>query len=127
MVSAIKMGKFEHIRLLNTDLRRGRIKFREDSEWISEASKLKKKTTAKEGENGKVSEDPKAPNHMCDAVLYAYLQCRQFWYREPEVIIDERTAFKKQNDLDRENRFTRRENNVINHEDGEVFTSWYDY
>ena len=55
LLSAEKMGKFEHIRLLNTDLRRGRIKFREHSEWITEVSKLKKKTKAKEGENGKVT------------------------------------------------------------------------
>lgn len=124
--SADKMGKFEHIRLLNTDLRRGKVKFKESATWISEASKLKKKTTAKEGENGKVTEDPKAPNHMTDAVLYGYLRARHFWYREQEVISDERSELQKQNDLDRLNRFTRKENNVINHEEGYALTSWYD-
>lgn len=64
-IAADKMGKFEHIRLMNTDLRRGKIKFKEDCIWIQEASKLKKKTKAKEGENGKVMEDDKAPNHAC--------------------------------------------------------------
>ena len=64
-MAAEKMGKFEHIRLMNTDLRRGKIKFKEDCIWIQEASKLKKKTKAKEGENGKVMEDDKAPNHAC--------------------------------------------------------------
>jgi hypothetical protein len=126
MVSADKMGKFEHIRLMNTDLRRGRIKFREHSEWIGEITKLKKKTTAREGENGKVMEDPKAPNHSADANLYAYLQCRQYWYKEPIVTTDERSEIQKQNDLDKVNRFTRKQNNVIDYEDGEVFTSWSD-
>lgn len=124
MIPADKMGKFEHIRLLNTDLRRGRVKFREHSEWISEVSKLKKKTKAKEGENGKIMEDPKAANHMADAVLYAYLECRQYWYKESVVTRDERSIYQKQNDLDRFNRFTKEKNNVINYEEGETSVYW---
>lgn len=127
MIAADKMGKFEHIRLMNTDLGRSRIKFLEDSVWIQEASKLKKKTKAKDGENGKVFEDDKAPNHACDAALYAYLRCRHYWYVEKEIIIDERTRLQKQNDLDRQKRFEKQSENAINYEDGEVFTTYRDY
>lgn len=127
-VSADKMGKFEHIRLMNTDLRRGRIKFREHSEWIQEVSKLKKKTAAKEGENGKVFEDPKAPNHSADANLYAYLQCRQFWYKEEEINLDERSELQKQNDLDKEKRFSKdRNNGKVDYEEGFTSVSWEDW
>ena len=93
--SADKAGKFEHIRLMNTDLRRGRIKFKEGSDWIIEASKLKKKTSAREGENGKVTEDSRSANHCCDAALYAYLECRQYWFVEKEIITDDRTRQRK--------------------------------
>ncbi len=93
--SADKAGKFEHIRLMNTDLRRGRLKFKEGSDWIIEASKLKKKTSAKEGENGKVIEDPRAANHACDAALYCYLECRQYWYVDKQETLDERSKDRK--------------------------------
>jgi hypothetical protein len=126
--SADKMGKFEHIRLMNTDLRRGKIKFKEDCIWITEASKLKKKTTAKEGENGKVSEDPKAPNHMCDAGLYGYLQARHYWFREQVVIVDERTENQKQHEKEKQNRFEKRKNDdMVDTLDGYVPFTYEDY
>lgn len=125
--SADKQGKFEHIRLMNTDLRRGRLKFQEHSEWIQEASKLKKKTKAKEGENGKVIEDPKAANHLCDSSLYAYLECRQYWYKEPEVEIpDERNIFSKENARDKELRFAKSEFKEVDREDGFTVISRYE-
>lgn len=124
---ADKMGKFEHIRLMNTDLGRGRIKFPETSVWIQEASKLKKKTKAKEGENGKVMEDDKAPNHMCDANLYAYLRAKHYWFTETIEIVDERTALQKQNEIDRKNRFEKQENSDTLYEDGYVSFHYEDY
>lgn len=126
-IPADKMGKFEHIRLMNTDLGRGKIKFKEDATWIQEASRLKKKTKAKEGENGKVMEDDKAPNHMCDATLYAYLRAKHYWFQEHVEIIDNRSALQKQNELDRQKRFEKTSEDAINYEDGEVFTSYRDY
>lgn len=126
-IPADKMGKFEHIRLMNTDLGRGRVKFKETSTWIQEASKLKKKTKAKEGENGKVMEDDKAPNHMCDAGLYSYLRAKHYWFREIVEIVDERTLRQKQNAIDRQNRFENTATHDIDYEDGFTPVYFEDY
>jgi hypothetical protein len=126
LISADKYGKFEHIRLLNTDLQRGRIKCLEGSEWAIEMLKLKRKYRFNAGENGKVVEDPRAANHLCDAALYAYLQCRQYWYKEVVVDLTDKSSRKYQSDLERQNRLSRDKQTETNYYDGEVdlWSSW---
>jgi hypothetical protein len=83
MVKAEKTEKFDHIELVNSDFHSGRIKIIAGSDLERELLGLQwdlekgdRKTLA---HLGKLREDPKCPNHLCDALLYSWRFSYHFW------------------------------------------------
>lgn len=78
MEPAEKTQKRGAIEILNNDLRTGRAKVLRTTcqEWIDEATSL---TWA---DDEQLKEDPRQPNHACDAVLYAHREHRSFLANE---------------------------------------------
>jgi len=80
---AKKTEKYEHAMLMSDDLTAGRIKLRDGSPLHLEMSVLPSDPDSPEG--GGLKEDPRYPNHCCDAGLYAWRGARH-WLYEPEEI-----------------------------------------
>lgn len=76
IMPAEKREKFDFIELLNSDFHCGRIKIIPGSELEMELLGLQydltKNTKAALARQGKLREDPKCPNHLCDAFLYLW-------------------------------------------------------
>lgn len=76
IVKADKHEKFDHIELLNSDFHSGRIKIIEGTDLEIELMRLQwdlsKDSKARLIKLGRLREDPKCPNHLCDALLYLW-------------------------------------------------------
>lgn len=75
IVPAEKTEKYDYIELLNDDSRRGLSKIhRKDAEQLrDERSRL-------QWDEDRRKEDKRFPNHVCDADLYAWRECRQWMH-----------------------------------------------
>ena len=92
---AEKRFKQDHIELINGDFLMDRIKVIQGSDldhelcglqWdLSNDSKVILSRT------GKLREDPKCPNHLCDALLYAWRFCHHFWATPRAVKVEKGT------------------------------------
>jgi hypothetical protein len=79
--SAMKAKKHDAIRALNSDLTMGLLRAVEGQPYVDEALELKKQHKG----HGEWKEHPGLPNDCCDAVLYAWRECRHWNYEEPEL------------------------------------------
>lgn len=83
IIAAEKKEKFDHIELLNSDFHCGRIKIQVGSDLEREMLGLQydlsqeRKTVL--ARMGKLREDPKCPNHLCDAFLYLWRYAYHYW------------------------------------------------
>ncbi len=81
--AAQKRDKYDHVRLLNDDLRTGFVKVQQGSPYALELAELPK---AAEPEDDKPEsapkEDPRFANHCCDAGLYSYRGAMHFLHRD---------------------------------------------
>ena len=66
------------IKLMNSDLARGLIKIKEDSELLTEWDKLQYNLAG-------TAEDKRFDNHLSDAALYTWMESRHFLYEEKTV------------------------------------------
>lgn len=83
--AAKKTEKYEHVRLMNDDLRGGFIKLMAGSPYAEEIAELPKKQPWPDPENPEAppQEHPLFANHCCDAGLYAYRGAMHYLHREP--------------------------------------------
>lgn len=71
--AAKKTDKPGHVRLFNDELRAGRVKLRRGSPYSQEIAVLPKVLDWDEEKTGRPApEDPRFPNHCCDAGLYSW-------------------------------------------------------
>ena len=83
---AQKKAKASFIETLNDDLLGGKIKIRADDDVIGEWEKLQwnEVEALRGGERVMVKiEDPRLPNHLSDATLYAWREAKHFMYEAP--------------------------------------------
>jgi hypothetical protein len=80
---ALKTDKIGHVKLLNADMRVGKVKIVGPAcpELIDEIQGLCWVHT----DNGQPKEDPGAPNHCTDSFLYSWRDCSAYANREPEA------------------------------------------
>ena len=79
---AQKLGKVEHIDLVNDDLIEGRCKLLEHSALVREMKTLAWETDRKSGLPNRMKEKEGLPNDNCDAFLYTrWLAQHHFWQR----------------------------------------------
>lgn len=78
---AEKTQKFAFIELLNGDLQAGALKFirHKNRDLIDELGTLLW-TEDEEGKPDHTEIDPRFPDHLCDALLYGWRACRQYYY-----------------------------------------------
>lgn len=97
MEAAKKTEKMDHIELVNADFHTGSIKIilgtDLDNELCGLQWSLEDGSKAELAHLGKLKEDPKCPNHLCDALLYLHRLSSHFWARtektkEPEYGTD---------------------------------------
>ncbi len=81
LTSAEKTDKATFLRLLRDDIIEGKVKIVKDrnNELVTEWKQLKWKDEQRE------HEDPRCQNHLSDATLYAWRECRHF-YADKEII-----------------------------------------
>lgn len=83
IVPAEKQKKFEYIELLNSDFSNGRVKILLGGETDSEMCGLQWDTSKGDvltmARLGKLTEQKRCPNHLCDAFLYAWRYCYHFF------------------------------------------------
>lgn len=76
IIAAQKTEKFDHIELLNSDFHAGRIKIilgsNLDNELCGLQWDLSRDTKEKLVRKGRLREDARCPNHLCDALLYLW-------------------------------------------------------
>jgi hypothetical protein len=86
---AQKQHKYDHVRLLNDDLRGGFVKLAQGSPYALEMAELPKRTEPDDEkfEEKAPTEDPRFPNHCCDAGLYAYRGAMHFLHRDTPALI----------------------------------------
>ena len=70
--AAKKTEKVEHVRLMNDELLSGRIKLQRGGEYSMEMASLPKDPDWDPYSGKPQGEDPRFPNHKCDAGLYAF-------------------------------------------------------
>jgi hypothetical protein len=87
---ADKTQKYDHIELVNSDFHSGRLKLIRDSHLAREMEELvwdlSKDSLRALARAGKLRESPRCPNHLCDALLYAWRFCYHRWHRTAEVL-----------------------------------------
>lgn len=81
---AEKKEKFDHIELVNSDFLAGRIKIIPGTDLDSELQTLQWALGEDEDKGdlaarGKLKPAPGLPDHLCDALLYAWRFCHHFW------------------------------------------------
>lgn len=78
--AAKKTEKYEHVRLFNDDLLGGFVKFQEGSVYWQEISQLPRDLDWPPPDKAEAAprEDPRFPNHCCDAGLYGYRAARHY-------------------------------------------------
>lgn len=90
--AAEKKEKFDFIELLNSDFHCSRIKIVPGSdlelELLALHFDLSKDSKAKLARQGKLKEDPKCPNHLCDAFLYLWRYSYHTFARPIAVVTD---------------------------------------
>lgn len=87
---AQKQHKYDHVRLLNDDLRGGFALLQAGSPYALEMAELPKDPDWPDPDKPEKppTEDPRFPNHCCDAGLYAYRGAMHYLHRDaPEVIL----------------------------------------
>lgn len=81
--AAKKPDKQDHIELVNSDFALGNIKIIPGSDLAHELSGLQWDLSRDSKvilvRTGRLREDPQCPNHLCDALLYAYRYSYHFW------------------------------------------------
>lgn len=85
---AKKTEKYEHVLLMNGDLRGGFVQLAPGSVYAQEMAALPKKQPWPDPDDPQAppSEDPRFPNHCCDAGLYSYRGAMHYLHRpEPEL------------------------------------------
>jgi hypothetical protein len=83
---AEKSKKREFIQMMNGDFRTGKILVHADDKVYR--SQLQHLQWDDKGQR----EDPRFPNDACDAALYAWRECRNWIYREPDAVPEPGTA-----------------------------------
>lgn len=93
---AKKTDKQDWIELVNGDFARGRIKIIPGTDLAHELAGLQWDLSRESkmilARTGKLREDPKCPNHLCDAFLYLYKFSYHFWSEPREQRIDPTSA-----------------------------------
>jgi hypothetical protein len=81
---AKKSEKYEHVRLLSDDLATGHVKLAAGSPYAQEIAQLARDQDWPPPDKPEAlpREDPRCPNHCCDAGLYAYRGARHYLYQE---------------------------------------------
>ncbi len=83
IIPAEKREKFDHIELVNADFHSGKIKIIPDSDLDLELRTLqwdlRKSSKTDLARAGKLREHPSLPNHLCDALLYAWRYSHHYW------------------------------------------------
>lgn len=84
--AAKKTEKYEHVRLLNDDLAGGFVQLSPGSELAQEMSELPKdpEWPPEDKPEAPPREDPRFPNHCCDAALYAWRAAWHYLHTEEE-------------------------------------------
>lgn len=84
--AAKKTEKYEHVRLLNDDLAGGFVKLEAGSIYAEEMAQLARDADwpPKDKPEAPPREDPRLPNHCCDAGLYAWRGGFHYLHREVE-------------------------------------------
>jgi hypothetical protein len=80
--AAKKSEKAEHVRLMNDEFLTGRIKVQRGGEYAAELVALPKDPDWDPLSGKAPLEDPRFPNHLCDAGLYAWRRAWHFLYEE---------------------------------------------
>jgi len=82
---AKKSEKYEHVLLLNDELRSGHAKLRLGSSYAAEMTELPKKQPWPDPDDPQAppQEDPRFANHCCDAGLYAFRGAMHYLHRDP--------------------------------------------
>lgn len=84
MVYAEKTEKFAYIEMLNSDFQAGRVKIPYGGELDDALSMLQwdlsDGTKHELAAAGKLKEDKRTPNHLCDALLYGWRYCQHNFY-----------------------------------------------
>lgn len=96
---AQKTHKYDHVRLLNDDLRTGFVKLQQGSPLALEMAVLPKEDDPDEEEKAEKApkEHPGFPNHCCDAGLYSYRGAMHFLHRDaPPKIIKQSPEWNRQ-------------------------------
>lgn len=82
--NAAKSDKPGHVRLMNDDFITGRIKVQRGGEYAGELSGLPKDPDWDPDSGKPPGEDPRFPNHLCDAGLYSWRRAMAYLDYEPE-------------------------------------------
>lgn len=91
ILPADKTRKNEYIEMMNSDFGAGRVKVIPDSDLADELTTLQWALTKEKViliREGKLKEDPKCPNHLCDAFLYLWRYAYHFWSSPIDKDID---------------------------------------
>lgn len=81
--AAQKSQKYEHVRLMNDELRTGFVKLAVGSPYALEIAELPKAAEPDDDKPERApKEDPRFANHCADAGLYAFRGCMHFLHRE---------------------------------------------
>jgi hypothetical protein len=92
---AKKADKYDHVRLLNDELRTGFVKLMYGSPYALEMAELPKAAEPDDDKAEKApKEDPRFANHCCDAGLYAFRGSMHYLHRD--VVPDPRTRAAKE-------------------------------
>ena len=90
ILPADKQLQYDHQELLNADFQAGKIKIPIGSDLDDELCTLQWELTKEKTilvRTGRLREDPKCPNHLCDALLYVFRYCYHFFSRPTSVSI----------------------------------------
>jgi hypothetical protein len=80
IVEAQKTRKHEHIELLNSDIRGGKVKLRKSGLLVEEA---KRATWMPQSGFGRMRENPQTPNDLMDAALYGHRHTMAYLHEKP--------------------------------------------
>ncbi len=90
--AAQKRDKYDHVRMLNDELRTGFVKLQHGSPYALEMAELPKAAEPDDDKEEKApKEDPRFANHCCDAGLYAFRGALHYLHRDDAPVIRPRT------------------------------------